>query len=36
MNILKIVCSLYFIQAAIGFAAGLMIPWLQFFQVVGP
>jgi hypothetical protein len=35
MTILKIASALYFIQAAIGFAAGFMIPWLQLFQVVG-
>jgi hypothetical protein len=35
MTPLKIVTSLYLIQAGIGLAAGLIIPWLQFFQVAG-
>jgi hypothetical protein len=35
MTPLKIATSLYLIQAGIGVAAGLILPWLQFFQIVG-
>jgi len=35
MTIFKIAAWLYLIQAAIGFAAGFMIPWLQLFRVAG-
>jgi hypothetical protein len=36
MTPLKIATALYLIQAGIGIAAGFIIPWLQFFQVLGP
>jgi hypothetical protein len=35
MTILKIAGTLYLIQAAIGFAVGFTIPWLQYFHVAG-
>jgi len=35
MTTVKIAALLYVIQAAIGFAAGFTITWLQFFQVAG-
>jgi len=35
MTIFKIAAWLYLIQAAIGFAAGFTIPWLQLFRVAG-
>jgi len=35
MTIVKIAVWLYLIQAAVGFAVGFTIPWLQFFQAAG-
>jgi hypothetical protein len=35
MSIFRIAASLYVLQAAVGFATGFAIPWLQYFSIGG-